>query len=226
MDSYIMNMGFNNEVVISKPNSLHNSILYSKSMKVFLFCGNLFYSTLLLSGLITGLLYGYSMIEDSMSLLGSSRTAPVPLLFNFSCIFAGFILVPLFLILEKQIVSEQYPKANKILNKFGLVVGIMAAIGVFFVGVFSMDFSQFLHNIATGFTFGGLIATAAFFGVSLSLHNSKRSKIFGYFGALIPGMMLFGWGFFKNAIFEWLMLFSVLLFLIPMAFRVVFLQER
>lgn len=220
----IMDIG-STEVVSNKQDSLYISILYSKSMKIFLFGGNLFYSFLLLSGLITGILYGYSMIEHSMSLLGSSSATPTPILFNFSCMFAGFILVPLILILEKQLISEKYPKANKILNKFGLVIGIMAAIGVLFVGVFSMDISQFLHNVATGFAFGGLIATAAFFGVSLTLYNSKKSKIFGYFGLIIPGIMLFGWWFFQLAIFEWMMLFSVLLFLIPMAFQVVFLKE-
>ena len=216
MGNYVMDKGLNDE---RQQISTFMSILHSKFMKVFLMSGNLLYSVLLFSGLIIGVLYGYSMIEHSMSLLGSVSTTPLPLLFNLSCIFSGFLLVPLVLILEKHLVSDQYPKACKIINKFGLIIGIMAAIGVIFVGVFSMDISQVLHNVATGFAFGGLIATVAFFGVSLILYQSTKTKMVGFFGLIIPGIMLFGWWFFQRAIFEWMMLFSVLIFLIPMAFH-------
>jgi len=220
MCNNIMVLESNNKNLSKKQDSFNQSNLFTFFMKGIIFFGAMFYLTLLFLGLFTGIFYGYSMIETSMSYLGTIRTTPLPLLFNLSCIFGGLVTILTVIVVEKKLVSEQYPKAIKIFNKLGLLIGIMAGIGTVFVGVFHMDFSQVLHNIATGFAFGGLIFTTAVFGISLILYQTKISRISGSFGLIIPGLMLLGWGFFKIAIFEWLMLFSVLLFLIPLGFQI------
>jgi len=83
--------------------------------------------------------------------------------FNFGSMISGIVLVFFFLNLSAYLIKKEVPK---ILVNLSFIAGFMASIGIFMVGVFPSDESQFLHNFAASFFFLGGLSSCILYGIS------------------------------------------------------------
>ena len=69
------------------------------------------------------------------------------------------------------------------------------------------------HSFLSGFALG-----AFFIGWIIVLYDTKISKLFGIYGIIGPPSMLFAFLYTMEALWEWILLFSILLWIIPLVF--------
>lgn len=170
----------------------------------------------------------YSIWTNWISDLGSIRFTPAPFILDFMLISAGCLMIPVFFYLYNKLKPAPSKinslngdtKIAKIYGKittFWLIFGAIGAIGC---GIFSEDRSIFdLHEVFSivvfgGFAIGGLCAAFVFLLKDTFIH-----KIFGIIILCSPvATLLFVINPFNNFyILEWLMMFGIFAWIIPIA---------
>jgi len=180
---------------------------------------------------------GYNIWENYISDLGSIIYTPVPILFDFIIIFGAILTIPAFLynnkfLMEgtKEIILNSAEKIWKrlyylfidisaILGYFFLLIG---SVGMFGIGIFSIDRSPPIHFFFSVFVFAGLIFGALFAGIAILLKKVICPHFLGLY--MIIGPFMAGFLFLNPPVsitiqfLEWIMLFAQQIWLIPAAF--------
>lgn len=180
---------------------------------------------------------GYELWDNFISDLGSINYTPVPFIFNFIVMVAGIFTFPAYLynnkfLLEgvKENVFDSELKIWKRLYYF--IIGICAILGYFFllvgsigmfgIGIFSIDGSSEIHFFFSVLVFAGLIFGALFAGIAVFLKKVICPHYIGLymiFGPFIAGFLYLNPPFSISVQFlEWIMLFAQQIWLIPAAF--------
>jgi len=175
--------------------------------------------------------FGYSIWTRMISDLGGSNYTPAPFIFDIACIFAGIMTIPLTFYVEnlfaplpsrKNLREIHFSRLRFRLGSNAFFFSLMGNLAYIFVGIFSEDrnypllyFASF-HDVFSFFSFTGFALGAFFIGWIIVLYETKISKLFGIYGIFGPISMLFAFLYTMEALWEWILLFSILLWIIPL----------
>ncbi|MFX1567076.1 MAG: DUF998 domain-containing protein [Promethearchaeota archaeon] len=194
------------------------------------------YLTLLLIAVMIATIwgpYGYTIWTHMISDLGGSSYTPTPFIFDIACIFAGIMTIPLTFYVEnlfaplpsrKNLREIHFSRLRFRLGSNAFFFSLMGNLAYIFVGIFSedrnyplLDFASF-HDVFSFFSFTGFALGAFFIGWIVLLYDTKIPKLFGIYGIIGPVSILFAFLYTMEALWEWILLFSILLWIIPLVF--------
>ena len=195
---------------------------FPKTIKSCLMIGVLVYLSLLFGSLIVANLFGYTILDYTISQLGSSITTPLPLMFDSACVIGGITSILLYCYLSKRIEVLSFKKSTKIkliyrFQRYGLLIGVMGSLGIMCIGIFSLDRAGpqgVWHSIFTYVAFGGFIFSLFTFGIIIFKFSMEIPKILGING-FVPVISLILYCIFITPLFEWIVLISILTSLFP-----------
>jgi hypothetical membrane protein len=208
-----------------------------KVVKISAMCVMFGYIFLLIIGVIIAALlgpYGYTILNNMISDLGSINYTPAPYLYDIACIIAGTMTIPLTFYMEKLLAplpkrtksrGEHYSRLRFRLSSYAFLFSIIGNFAYIGVGIFSADrdynFLSLLgmgpHGLMSYLAFGGFTFAAFFMGWLIILYNTKISKLlglYGIFGPLIVAVLNLIYG---GSLLEWMLLFSILIWIIPLS---------
>ncbi|MHA1491719.1 MAG: DUF998 domain-containing protein [Promethearchaeota archaeon] len=169
---------------------------------------------------------GYSIWTHWISDLGGSDHTPAPFLYDLACIIAGVLTIPFTFYMEKLLAP--IPKKKKDLGKisrlrlrlgsYAFLFSIIGNIGYIGVGIFSEDRNYLnLHSYTSALAFGGFTLGAFFMGALIILYDIKIPKLIGVYGMVGPLLTIIIFLIINNPLWEWLLLFSILAWIIPLS---------
>ncbi len=185
---------------------------------------------------------GYTIWDNWISDLGSSNHTPAPFLYDIACIIAGSMTIPLTYFMEQLLAP--LPKRNELgeryysrlrfrLSSFAFLFSIIGNFGYIGVGIFSADrdydflsvLGQGPHGIMSYLAFGGFTFAAFFMGWLIVLYKTKIPKILGIYGIFGPLIVAILNLIDSTPLLEWMLLFSILLWIIPLSLTVFLKSE-
>ncbi len=184
----------------------------------------------------------YYIWTNWISDLGSFNYTPAPYLYDIAAILAGILTIPFTYYLEKLLVPlpqkpEDYNKITRLryrIGSYAFLMSIIGNIGYVLVGIFSEDRNTFgiMHGLASGLAFGGFTVGALFCGMIIILYDVKIPKAIGVYGVVGPLFALVLEVALPSLVdpalgplFEWVLLFSILAWIIPLSFTILMKQE-
>jgi len=185
---------------------------------------------------------GYTIWDNWISDLGSINDTPAPFLYDIACIIADTMTIPLTFYMEnllaplpkrKKLREQHYSRLRFRLSSFAFLFSLIGNFGYIGVGIFSADRDyEFLsvlgegpHGIMSYLAFGGFTFAAFFMGWLIVFYNTKIPKIlgiYGIFGPLIVAILNLIYG---TRLLEWMLLFSILIWIIPLSLIVLMKPE-
>jgi len=203
------------------------------------------YLSLLIIGVITAALLdpdGYTIWDNWISDLGSLDHTPAPILYDIACIIAGSMTIPLTFYLEQLLAplpnredlgEQHYSRLRFRLSSFAFLFSIIGNLGYIGVGIFSADRDyEFLsilgerpHDIMSYLAFGGFTFGAFFMGWLIVLYSTKIPKILGIYGIFGPLTVSILNLIDSTPFLEWLLLFSILVWIIPISIIILLKPE-
>ncbi len=202
---------------IGKFSSLHSK----KVIKTFLVGAMAVYLSLLVISLLIATNFGtveFNITKRTISDLGNSLFTPAPFLFDLACSFSGVITIPYSFYICNSIVIDGSLK-KRIVSRSGLIFGVVGGLGYTFVGIFSLERSGpngIVHTISAIMAFTGFVFSILFFSIPVLLHQNIVYKVFGASGIAVPLIMLFLNSILAVPLLEWLLLFSILFYIVPL----------
>lgn len=165
----------------------------------------------------------YTIWTHWISDLGSFRYSPAPYLYDIAAIIAGIFTLPLSFYLENLLAPlSNSPRWKLRLSSIGWLSSIIGNIGYIGVGIFSEDRSYFgLHGITSAMAFGGFTFGSLFMGVLMITYNTKFPKLLGIYGVVGPLLTLILYSIFESPIWEWMLLFSIIAWIIPLSLIII-----
>lgn len=174
---------------------------------------------------------GYTIVTHWISDLGGSSYTPAPYLYDFACILAGILTVPFTFYLEKLLAplpnepwsQNKYSRLRYRISSYAFIASIIGNLGYIGVGIFSEDRTPTLfslvgaHGLMSSLAFGGFTIGAFFTGWLIVLYDVKIPKTLGLYGIFGPLTTLILFGVWPSPLWEWLLLFSILIWIIPLA---------
>jgi len=169
---------------------------------------------------------GYSIVTNWISDLGTSAHTPAPYLYDIACIVAGSLTIPFSFYMENflaplSIDNEHRGESSRLrlrLASYSLLFSLVGNIGYIGVGVFSGDRNYFdLHMITSSLAFGGFSLGAFFMGLLIIFYNTKIPKVIGIYGVVGPLATIITFLLINNPLWEWILLFSILAWIIPLS---------
>jgi hypothetical protein len=177
--------------------SIYDTLTKPKVVKFSIYISLLTFLPGLILGIIVAINFGtlgYNLWFNWISDLGSLLYTPAPFILDLTCILSAIFIVPLILNLSRLYSSHQNHKLDnskkehyiilfrRIFGYIGVASLLIGVIGMFFVGVFSLDRSPFdLHFYFSTSAFGGFAVGAFFTGLAIVLRKRIFPKTVGYF---------------------------------------------
>jgi len=203
------------------------------------------YILLLIIGVIIAAVFdpdGYTIWDNWISDLGSFNHTPAPILYDIACIIAGSMTIPLTYYMEKllaplpkrsEVGEQHYSRLRFRLSSFAFLFSIIGNFGYIGVGIFSADrdfeslsvLGQGPHGIMSYLAFGGFTFGAFFMGWIIVLYNTKIPKILGIYGIFGPLTVAILNLIDSTPLLEWILLFSILIWVIPLSLVVLMKPE-
>ena len=185
---------------------------------------------------------GYTIWDNWISDLGSSNHTPAPFLYDIACIIAGSMTIPLTYYMEKllaplpkrnELKEHHYSRLRFRLSSFAFFFSLIGNFGYIGVGIFSADrdydalrvLGQGPHGIMSYLAFGGFTFGAFFMGWLIVLYNTKIPKILGIYGIFGPLIVTILNLIDSTPLLEWMLLFSILVWIIPITLIVLMKNE-
>lgn len=181
----------------------------------------IYLSLLIIGHIIASIATNYTIWDNWISDLGGAKYTPAPYLYDIACIIAGALTIPLFFYMEKFLTPNlsNITRMRIRIAESAFIFGILGAISYIGVGIFSEDRNYFgLHGLCSELAFGGFAVNAFLTGWFVLLYDTKIPKLLGVYGVIGPMTMIIMFMIIGNALFEWLLLFAILLWVIPLAF--------
>jgi hypothetical membrane protein len=182
---------------------------------------------------------GYTIVTHWISDLGGAAHTPAPYLYDIACILAGILTLPFTFYLEKLLAplpnepwsENKYSRLRYRISSYAFIASIIGNIGYIGVGIFSEDRSPTLfglvgaHGLMSSLAFGGFTLGAFFTGWLIVLYDVKIPKTIGLYGIFGPLITLILFGIYPSAFWEWMLLFSILIWIIPVALVIMRKEE-
>jgi hydrogenase-4 membrane subunit HyfE len=210
--------------------SIYDILTKPKVVKISIYISLLIFLPGLITGIIVAINFGalgYNLWFNWISDLGSLLYTPAPFILDLTCIISAIFIVPLILNLSRLYSSHQNHKLDnskkehyiilfrRIFGYIGVGALFIGVIGMFFVGVFSLDRSPFdLHFYFSTSAFGGFAVGAFFTGLAIVLRKRIFPKTVGYFMIFGPStasiIFLLCPAPLTRQFLEWILMFSSL----------------
>lgn len=181
---------------------IYDKLTEPKVVKISIYISLLTFLPGLILGLIIAINFGslgYNVWYNWISDLGSLAYTPAPFILDLTCIISAIFIVPLILNLNRLYSSHQNHELDnskrehyiilfrRIFGYIGVGCLFIGVIGMFFVGVFSLDRSPFdIHYYFSTSAFGGFAFGAFFTGLAIVLRRRIFPKAVGYFMIIGP----------------------------------------
>ena len=213
----------------SKVSNLWN---FPKVVKSSLAIGMIFYLGFLFGSMVIANLFGplrYNIIIHTISQLGAYRFNPLPSMFDLSCVIGGLTTVLFNCYLHRRLhISSPQRNRNILLfyklTRYGSILGVVGSIGIFFVGIFSLERMGplgILHNLVSLIAFGGFAVSLLFISITTVKYNTKVPKVLALNG-FVPIIFLVLFFILTLPFLEWLLLLSIIFSLFPLFCWVIF----
>ncbi len=209
---------------------IYDILTKPKIVKISIYVSLITFLPGLITGLIVAINFGsleYSVWYNWISDLGSLIYTPAPFILDLTCILSAIFIIPLILNLSRLYSAHQNHKLDnskkeyytilfrRIFGYTGVVCLFVGVIGMFFIGVFSLDRSPFdLHYYFTFSAFGGFAFGAFFTGLAIVLRKRIFPKVVGYFMILGPStasiLYIISPAPLTRQFLEWILMFSSL----------------
>lgn len=148
----------------------------------------------------------YSPVDNWLSDLGNSTYNPSgAILYNLGCILTGIALFPFFSGLYKWYTNE---KGRKILLMITQATGLLAALSLIMIGVFSEDSGE-LHSLWSSIFFALNLLVLILMGAALFTHPNYMKPI-AYYGFIVAAINLLFVLIYRIPLFEWFTVFTAL----------------
>ncbi len=197
---------------------------FSKRLGGVLFYSSASYIVLLVLNVLLSSFFGFSLITNYISDLGSKNFIPFPYIHDLICVFGGIVSLPVnFFVRKKLRIVYKSSKHSVLFVEFGVALGIIGNIGYIFLGVFSLDRAGpggIYHGIIAFISFGGYILSIFFFSLNIVLSHKCNLKNLGLFGLIVPIALLFAYYALTIPLIEWFLLSSILAFLLLLNYYV------
>ena len=197
---------------------------FTKRLGGVLFYSRASYIILLVLNVLLSSFFGFSLLRNYISDLGSKNVIPFPYIHDLICVFGGIVSLPVnFFVRKKLRIVYKNSKHSVLFVEFGVVLGIIGNIGYIFLGVFSLDRAgpgDIYHGIIAFISFGGYILSIFFFSLNIVLSHKCKLKNLGLFGLVVPITLLFAYCALTIPIIEWFLLSSILVFLLLLNYYV------
>lgn len=209
--------------------SLFDRFITYKMVRIFTSAVILIYLPLIIIGVIVAAYFdpdGYSIITNWISDLGGSPHTPAPYLYDIACIVAGTLTIPFAFYLEnllaplpkRQGTQTHFSRMRFRLVSSAFLFSLIGSIGYIGVGIFSEDRNFYnLHTITSSLAFGGFTLGAFFMGWTIVLYDTKIPKLLGLYGIIGPLTTIIIFLLISNPLWEWILLFSILAWIIPLS---------
>jgi len=217
--------------------SLFDRFINYKMVRIFTSAVILIYIPLIIIGIIIAAYLdpdGYSILTNWISDLGGSPHTTAPYLYDLACIVAGTLTIPFAFYLEnllaplpkRQGTQVHFSRMRFRLVSSAFLFSLIGSIGYVGVGIFSEDRNFYnLHTITSSLAFGGFTLGAFFMGWSIILYDTKIPKLLGLYGIIGPLTTIIIFLLINNPLWEWILLFSILAWIIPLSL-IVFHKEE
>jgi hypothetical membrane protein len=183
----------------------------------------IYLSLLIIGHIVASIATGYTLWDNWISDLGGIKYTPAPYLYDIACIFAGSLTLPFAFYLE-HFLSPDLNKTTRMrirIVESAFIFGFVGSLSYIGVGIFSEDRSYYgLHGLMSELAFGGFTLSALFTGWFAMLYETKIPKMLGFYGAFGPLTFLILFIVIGNPLFEWLLLFAILLWIIPLSISI------
>jgi hypothetical membrane protein len=213
----------------------HDKITDYKLVKICTMAIIFVYIPLLVIGVIIAAFFGpegYTIWTHYISDLGSFRYTPAPYLYDLAAIIAGILTIPFTFYMEQRLAPV--PKSENDLNKtsrlrlrlgsYAFLFSLIGNISYIGVGIFSEDRNYLgLHGITSVLSFVGFTFGAFFMGWLIVLYSKDIPKSIGIYGIVGPLTTIITYQLIDTfdvpltELFEWILLFSILAWIIPLA---------
>jgi len=210
--------------LIEFKNKAYEALTDFRNVKICLYIVLISYLSLLILGVILANLNppAYTIWTNWISALGDYKDTPFFYLYDAACIIAGILTIPFTFYLEKTLAPEGNSSRMQVkLASFGWLFGLIGSVCYVFVGIFSEGRSVpyeggSLHGLFSGITFAGFVLSAMFYGIIIIFYETNFPRGLGIYGLIGPFVVL-ALNLFGMPIFEWLLLFSILAWIIPLS---------
>jgi len=197
---------------------------FSKRLGGILFYSSASYIVLLILDIFLSSFFGFSLITNYISDLGSKSVIPFPYMHDLICVFGGVVSLPVnFFVRKKLRIVYKSSKHSILFVELGVALGIIGNVGYVFLGVFSLDRAgpgDIYHGFITFISFGGYILSIFFFSLNIVLSHKCKLKNLGLFGLVVPITLLFAYCALTIPLIEWFLLSSILAFLLLLNYYV------
>lgn len=217
---------------------IYDKITQPKVVKISVYISLLSFLPGLLIGLVVAMNYGpsgYSIWYNYISDLGSRIYTPAPFILDLTVIITSIFILPLILNMSRLYSSEMsdnIDNSKKIhyINLFrricgysGIVSLIFGILGMFNVGIFSLDRSPLnIHYVFAALTFGGFAFGSFFTGLAIVLKKKIFPRSIGFFMVFGPPvasiLFLISPQPLTREFLEWVMTFMALAWYYPLVF--------
>jgi hypothetical membrane protein len=224
---------------------LYNFATDFKVVKISAICVMFGYILLLIIGVIVATLLdpdGYTILDNWISDLGSINDTPAPFLYDIACVVAGSMTIPLTFYMERllaplpkrnELKENHYSRLRFRLSSFAFLFSLIGNFGYIGVGIFSADrdyewlevLGQGPHGIMSYLAFGGFTFGAFFMGWLIILYATKIPKVLGIYGIFGPLTVAILNLIDSTPLLEWMLLFSILIWIIPLSLIVLLKPE-
>ncbi|MHA1280157.1 MAG: DUF998 domain-containing protein [Candidatus Helarchaeota archaeon] len=170
---------------------------------------------------------GYNLFENYISDLGSINHTPFPYLWDFGQMICACAMIPAAFYLKRLFATYSAPeeeikessKSRILISYLCFFTMLTALSGMFMAGLFSEDRTTplNLHLIASYIDFGGLALASLFFGIAITFYPSPIPRLLGIFMMILPPIACSIFFLTFNKFVEWLLMFSILVWLLPFA---------
>ena len=197
---------------------------FTKRLGGVLFYSSASYIILLVLNVLLSSFFGFSLLRNYISDLGSKNVIPFPYIHDLICVFGGIVSLPVnFFVRKKLRIVYKSSKHSVLFVEFGVALGIIGNIGYIFLGVFSLDRGGpggIYHGIITFISFGGYILSIFFFSLNIVLITIYKGRSINLFGLIAPIALLVAYCTLTIPLIEWFLLSSILAFLLLLNYYV------
>lgn len=217
---------------------IYDKLTEPKVVKISIYISLLSFFPGLIIGLAIAINYGpigYSLWYNYISDLGSKVYTPTPFILDLTVIITSIFIVPLILNMSRLYSSEMSDNIDnskkihyinifrRIFGYSGIVSLIFGVLGMFNVGIFSLDRSPLnIHYFFAALTFGGFAFGSFFTGLAIVMKKKIFPRIIGYFMVFGPPaasiLYIINPQPLTREFLEWVMTFMALIWYYPLVF--------
>jgi len=221
----------------SRAKRFYDKLTEPKIVKISIYISLLTFFPGLIIGIVVAMNYGpigYSLWYNYISDLGSIVYTPAPFILDLTVIISSIFILPLILNMSRLYsteMSDNIDNSKKIhyINLFRRIFGYSGIVSLFFgilgmfnVGIFSLDRSPIIHLVFAAMTFVGFAVGSFFTGLAIVLKKKIFPRTIGFFMVFGPPVASILYVInpqpLTREFLEWIMTFMALIWYYPLAF--------